>query len=166
MWCIMFVSSLSTRFCPHCQKHVQARKQLAVWRAPEILILHLKRFGKEMIGEKLDVPVRYPVVGLDLKPMIRGPQGAADGPPMLYDLFAVAVRHVCQFCLRLYLCLLGWCVLLVVAFEVLLLMFNSCLVLRFDRTILAAFNLVITQRLVVRTVMDAGSVTTTRLFCL
>jgi ubiquitin C-terminal hydrolase len=41
-------------YCPCCKKHFQATKQMTIYKAPEILILHLKRFKNKgtFRGEK------------------------------------------------------------------------------------------------------------------
>ena len=41
-------------YCSKCKDHVQATKSLQVWRLPEVLVLHLKRFEYRCV-----VPVRY-----------------------------------------------------------------------------------------------------------
>ncbi|EAY75361.1 hypothetical protein OsI_03257 [Oryza sativa Indica Group] len=32
-------------YCPCCKKHQQAMKKLDLWRLPEVLVIHLKRFS-------------------------------------------------------------------------------------------------------------------------
>ncbi|KAH3766635.1 peptidase C19 family protein [Pelomyxa schiedti] len=44
--------------CPECRTAKQATKTLAVWKAPRILIVHLKRFTNW--ASKVNVPVRFP----------------------------------------------------------------------------------------------------------
>eukprot|EP00698_Gefionella_okellyi_P023635 TRINITY_DN812_c0_g1_i4.p1 TRINITY_DN812_c0_g1~~TRINITY_DN812_c0_g1_i4.p1 ORF type:complete len:997 (+),score=153.73 TRINITY_DN812_c0_g1_i4:274-3264(+) len=76
-------------FCPKCKVHGQATKSLELWRLPDVMILHLKRFNKFHYGEKLDIPVRYPIHSLDMAPYVCGPK---DGP-LIYDLFAVTLHN-------------------------------------------------------------------------
>ena len=33
------------RYCPDCKEHVQASKKFDLWKVPEILVIHLKRFN-------------------------------------------------------------------------------------------------------------------------
>ena len=33
------------RFCPGCKEFVQASKKFDLWKLPEILVIHLKRFS-------------------------------------------------------------------------------------------------------------------------
>jgi ubiquitin carboxyl-terminal hydrolase 4/11/15 len=32
-------------YCPTCKEHRQATKKLELWRVPEVLVVHLKRFS-------------------------------------------------------------------------------------------------------------------------
>ena len=56
-------------YCNKCQKHVQAWKQFHLYRAPPILIIHLKRFQYSAIThrrDKLGQFIDFPLEGLDL----------------------------------------------------------------------------------------------------
>lgn len=54
-------------FCPNCKSHVQAKKALELWRLPEVLVVHLKRFSYSVLGyysttsHKLDSLVDFPL---------------------------------------------------------------------------------------------------------
>ncbi|CAG9325471.1 unnamed protein product [Blepharisma stoltei] len=73
-------------YCPICKVHVQATKQLEVYKVPPVLIIHLKRFKTHgFYREKLGAAVAFPENGLDISEFVIGP----DRPP-LYDLFAVS----------------------------------------------------------------------------
>ena len=56
---------LLCRYCPKCKAHREATKQLSVWRLPEILIIHLKRFSfrnilfKDKITKLVEFPLRW-----------------------------------------------------------------------------------------------------------
>lgn len=56
--------SLSLRYCPKCQQHREASKQLLLWRLPNVLIIQLKRFSfrsfiwRDKINDMVDFPVR------------------------------------------------------------------------------------------------------------
>jgi ubiquitin carboxyl-terminal hydrolase 4/11/15 len=94
-------------YCPVCKKHQRATKKFDLWRAPDVLVVHLKRFASSRaLRDKIDTFVDFPVTGLDLEPMIEerrvaralaaeGVDVAAelgiadDGEPLVYDLFAV-----------------------------------------------------------------------------
>lgn len=54
-------------YCPVCKKHVQATKKLDIYKAPDILVICLKRFGSARnLRDKLDHLVQYPLEGLNL----------------------------------------------------------------------------------------------------
>ncbi|KAL7580968.1 hypothetical protein ACA910_005782 [Epithemia clementina (nom. ined.)] len=82
-------------YCPSCRRHVCALKLIALWSAPDILILHLKRFQFDtcmtsggMLRSKIDDTVDFPIEGLDLTRFILGPIDK-DAPP-IYKLFGVS----------------------------------------------------------------------------
>ncbi|KAL5709027.1 ubiquitinyl hydrolase 1 [Ranunculus cassubicifolius] len=54
-------------FCPGCKQPRQAIKKLDLWRLPEILIIHLKRFSYSRFSKnKLETFVDFPIDDLDL----------------------------------------------------------------------------------------------------
>ncbi|KAF5338375.1 hypothetical protein D9611_012466 [Ephemerocybe angulata] len=93
-------------YCPQCKKHQQATKKFDLWKAPDILVVHLKRFSNNRIlRDKIDTHVDFPVEGLDLSDKV-GERAVAKrlreqgveleefkdlnlDEPLLYDLFAV-----------------------------------------------------------------------------
>ncbi|KAG8862154.1 CSN-associated deubiquitinating enzyme Ubp12 [Tulasnella sp. 330] len=93
-------------YCPRCKKHQQATKKFDIWKVPDILVVHLKRFSNSrVLRDKIDVPVDFPVEGLDLEGRV-GERAAATvllaqdvdvselgiqnvKEPLVYDLFAV-----------------------------------------------------------------------------
>jgi len=69
-------------YCPRCKKHQRAWKQLSLYRAPSILIIHLKRFQyTSWFRDKLDVLVEFPLRNLELD---------FAGNRVVYDLYAVS----------------------------------------------------------------------------
>ncbi|THH28573.1 hypothetical protein EUX98_g5618 [Antrodiella citrinella] len=93
-------------YCPRCKKHQQATKRFDLWKVPDILVVHLKRFSNNRtLRDKIDAFVDFPVEGLDLTAMIGERQAAkrlteegADmqtfdfgdiDEPLVYDLYAV-----------------------------------------------------------------------------
>jgi ubiquitin C-terminal hydrolase len=77
-------------YCNICREHVQATKKLDLWKLPDILVIHLKRFSykNRSFRDKLDTLVDYPLEGLDLSAY----QLCSDGSKApVYDLFAVSV---------------------------------------------------------------------------
>ncbi|KAI4322496.1 hypothetical protein L6164_022186 [Bauhinia variegata] len=58
-------------YCPGCKEHRQASKKLDLWRLPEILVIHLKRFQySRFMKNKLETYVDFPVDNLDLSAYI------------------------------------------------------------------------------------------------
>ncbi|CAK5283233.1 unnamed protein product [Mycena citricolor] len=88
-------------YCPQCKKHQQASKKFDLWKVPDVLVVHLKRFSNSRaLRDKIDALVDFPVHGLDLGKMV-GERAAADrlreqgvdlegvdiDEPLIYDLF-------------------------------------------------------------------------------
>nr|XP_027071446.1 ubiquitin carboxyl-terminal hydrolase 23-like [Coffea arabica] len=73
--------------CQQCEQKVKALKQLTVYKAPNVLAIHLKRFGSHMPGQKIDRKVEFGP-SLDLKPFVTGPY---DGE-LKYTLYGVLVH--------------------------------------------------------------------------
>uniref|UniRef100_A0A5B7BYP1 Ubiquitin carboxyl-terminal hydrolase n=1 Tax=Davidia involucrata TaxID=16924 RepID=A0A5B7BYP1_DAVIN len=58
-------------YCPNCKKHQQASKKLDLWRLPEILVIHLKRFSySRFLKNKLETFVDFPIDEFDLSTYI------------------------------------------------------------------------------------------------
>lgn len=58
-------------YCTGCKSHVQAEKKLDLWRLPEVLVVHLKRFSYSRYSrDKLDTEVDFPLQGLDLRNVV------------------------------------------------------------------------------------------------
>jgi len=55
-------------YCSKCKEHVRAMKTMELWRIPNILIIHLKRFEYRhgFRRDKLDTLVEFPLNGLDM----------------------------------------------------------------------------------------------------
>lgn len=93
-------------YCSSCKKHVRALKTMELWKLPEILIIHLKRFKENKLQSriKLDTHVDFPLEGLDLRSYCRTSSSdennsdsqeeyfVQDEQPPIYDLFAV-INH-------------------------------------------------------------------------
>ena len=74
-------------YCPRCKEHRQAQKKFELWRTPDILVMHLKRFSSNRnFRDKLDLPVVFPLEGLDLEDRVLWKE---EGKTLIYDLFAV-----------------------------------------------------------------------------
>ncbi|GJW68242.1 ubiquitin carboxyl-terminal hydrolase 23 [Tanacetum coccineum] len=73
--------------CQQCKQKVKALKQLTIHKAPNVLTVHLKRFGSHMSGQKIDKKIQFGST-LDLKPFVTGP---CEGD-LKYTLYGVLVH--------------------------------------------------------------------------
>ncbi|PHH72855.1 hypothetical protein CDD80_4211 [Ophiocordyceps camponoti-rufipedis] len=74
-------------FCPRCKEHRRASKKFDLWKTPDILVAHLKRFSNSAWRrEKIDVLVDFPIEGLDLTSRVIEKE---DGKVEIYDLIAI-----------------------------------------------------------------------------
>jgi ubiquitin C-terminal hydrolase len=73
--------------CSECKQKNDATKTMYIWRSPEIMIIHLKRFTN--MGRKLDTNISYPLTGLKLTNC----QSKFNKNDCAYDLFAVS-KHM------------------------------------------------------------------------
>ena len=49
-------------YCPQCKQFQQATKKFDLWKLPQVLVIHLKRFQfNRYRRDKLDVFVEYPI---------------------------------------------------------------------------------------------------------
>lgn len=75
------------RYCPGCKQHRQASKKLDLWRLPEILVIHLKRFSYSRFWKnKLETYVDFPVDNFDLSNYIAHRNGQSCNRYMLYAI--------------------------------------------------------------------------------
>ncbi|OKL63316.1 hypothetical protein UA08_01805 [Talaromyces atroroseus] len=74
-------------YCPRCKEHRRASKKFELWKTPDILVIHLKRFSASRgFRDKIDELVDFPIEGLDLNGRV---ESAEPGESLIYDLFAV-----------------------------------------------------------------------------
>jgi ubiquitin C-terminal hydrolase len=74
-------------YCASCKEFVCARKKFDIWKAPAVMIIHLKRFTySSMFRDKIDSFVDFPLEGLDMKPWVIG--NTTD--KLVYDCYAVS----------------------------------------------------------------------------
>jgi ubiquitin C-terminal hydrolase len=81
-------------YCSECKEHVRAMKTMELWRLPNILVVHLKRFEFKhaLRRDKLDTLVDFPLEGLDMSVhcAVSSTSSFVDKTvPADYDLFAV-----------------------------------------------------------------------------
>ncbi|XP_019504868.1 PREDICTED: ubiquitin carboxyl-terminal hydrolase 11 isoform X1 [Hipposideros armiger] len=81
-------------FCPSCKQHQLATKKLDLWKLPETLIIHLKRFSYTRFSrEKLDTLVEFPIRDLDFSEFVMKPQNELAPELYKYDLIAVSNHY-------------------------------------------------------------------------
>ena len=107
--------------CPYCKCERVATKQIIITRAPQILVIHFKRFSasKTQSARKIHTPIEFPLHGLKMDPFVissssPSPSSSASGsgsssssstesgqpaptdatvPPFIYDAYGV-LRHI------------------------------------------------------------------------
>ena len=95
--------------CPYCKCEREATKKITITRAPQILVVHFKRFSasKSETARKLHTPINFPLHQLNIGAYMTPPPSAdgkealavVDGsdlattPPYVYDCYAV-MRHL------------------------------------------------------------------------
>ncbi|KAL5971981.1 Ubiquitin carboxyl-terminal hydrolase 8 [Taenia solium] len=75
--------------CPQCKIPCEAVKTFGIWRLPEYLIIHLKRFRSYITCEKIDSYVYFPLTGLNLSDFTKN-IAVSD---CIYDLYGVINHH-------------------------------------------------------------------------
>ncbi|KAF9587086.1 hypothetical protein IFM89_039694 [Coptis chinensis] len=79
-------------YCPTCKEHRQAIKKLDLWRLPEILVVHLKRFSySRYLKNKLDTFVNFPTCDLNLEKYVKSKAAAAGSH--VYKLYAISNHY-------------------------------------------------------------------------
>jgi ubiquitin carboxyl-terminal hydrolase 4/11 len=83
-----------TWYCPKCKEHNAPFKKFDIWTAPDVLIIHLKRFqytgGNFPMRDKLSELVDFPIENLDLRNYVKSPFSNSDSVAPVYDLYAVS----------------------------------------------------------------------------
>ncbi|KAK4423195.1 Ubiquitin carboxyl-terminal hydrolase 10 [Sesamum alatum] len=79
-------------YCPRCKEHRQASKKLDLWRLPDVLVFHLKRFSySRWLKNKLDTFVNFPIHDLDLSKYVKS-KDASEGSHV-YELYAISNHY-------------------------------------------------------------------------
>ncbi|KAI1326360.1 ubiquitin carboxyl-terminal hydrolase-like protein [Xylariaceae sp. FL0255] len=74
-------------YCPRCKEHRRASKKLDLWKTPDILVTHLKRFSSSGYRrDKLETLVDFPVENLDVTSRVLQKE---EGKQEVYDLIGV-----------------------------------------------------------------------------
>jgi hypothetical protein len=73
-------------YCPRCKKHQRTLKKMDIWKLPEIMVVHLKRFSQvRLSGNKVNTMIDFPLNSLDMANRVLGHQNES----LIYDLYAV-----------------------------------------------------------------------------
>ncbi|XVF00085.1 hypothetical protein REPUB_Repub03eG0255200 [Reevesia pubescens] len=74
-------------YCPQCKEQQQASKKLDLWRLPEVLVIHLKRFSySRSMKHKLETFVNFPIHDFDLTNYVADKRSSRSQPYELYAL--------------------------------------------------------------------------------
>ena len=77
--------------CPRCKDFREGRQSMQLWRLPDILTFHLKRFDMSARWrEKIQTKVNFPLYGLDMSEWCH--ENMKDSNNHIYDLYGV-VNH-------------------------------------------------------------------------
>ncbi|KAK7090065.1 uncharacterized protein [Littorina saxatilis] len=77
-------------YCSCCRRNQCAKKTMTVWRYPDNLIIHLKRFVYEDLSStKIDNRVVFPHTDLDVTRFLAGPSMSFN----IYDLYSIVCHH-------------------------------------------------------------------------
>ncbi|KAI4348860.1 hypothetical protein L6164_009529 [Bauhinia variegata] len=80
-------------YCPSCKGPQQAMKKLDLWRLPEILVVHLKRFSyNRYFKNKLETFVDFPINDLDFSTYVACKNSQ---PSNRYVLYAISCHYGC-----------------------------------------------------------------------
>ncbi|XP_027349722.1 ubiquitin carboxyl-terminal hydrolase 5 isoform X2 [Abrus precatorius] len=78
-------------YCPKCEERRQASKKLDLWRLPEVLVIHLKRFSySRSMKHKLETFVNFPIHDFDLTNYIANKNNSRR---QLYELYALTNHY-------------------------------------------------------------------------
>jgi ubiquitin C-terminal hydrolase len=80
-------------YCSKCKNHVRAYKTMSLWRTPDILVVHLKRFQQirqsyYLRTKKINLPIQYPLSGMDVSTLLHPSYEKKNGT--IYDLYAIS----------------------------------------------------------------------------
>lgn len=82
-------------YCPSCKEFRQATKKFDLWKAPDVLVVHLKRFSAGRVSrDKLDHLIDFPLEGLDLRSRVVGRQMLAALPDEVPDAQTRVNDHI------------------------------------------------------------------------
>lgn len=85
------IISICWRYCPQCKEQRQASKKLDLWRLPEVLVIHLKRFSySRSMKHKLETFVNFPIHDFDVTKYVANKHNSRR---QLYELYALTNHY-------------------------------------------------------------------------
>ena len=80
-------------FCSHCKSHVPAIKKIQIYRLPEYLIIHFKRFShqRNQQSRKVQKLIDFPLEKLDMTPYLTS--GINQNSKIHYDLYGISNHY-------------------------------------------------------------------------
>ncbi|KAE8702169.1 Calcium and calcium/calmodulin-dependent serine/threonine-protein kinase [Hibiscus syriacus] len=78
-------------YCPQCKEQRQASKKLDLWRLPEVLVIHLKRFSySRAMKHKVETFVNFPIHDFNLTNYVADKRSSRS---QLYELYALTNHY-------------------------------------------------------------------------
>ncbi|VFQ95974.1 unnamed protein product [Cuscuta campestris] len=78
-------------YCPQCKERRQASKKLDLWRLPEVLVIHLKRFSfSRSMKHKLETFINFPIHDFDVTKYVANKNNSQR---QLYELYALTNHY-------------------------------------------------------------------------
>ncbi|GJX17346.1 ubiquitin carboxyl-terminal hydrolase 9 [Tanacetum coccineum] len=79
-------------YCPGCKEQRQVTKKLDLWRMPDIIVFHLKRFSYSLfLKNKRDTFVNFPIHNIDLSKYVKSKDSS--GGSSIYELYAISNHY-------------------------------------------------------------------------
>jgi len=76
--------------CARCKKKRTIVKSLTIFKCPEVLVLHIKRFQfTSIVRQKLSTSIHFPISSLDISPFL-SPDSPQKSSSCIYDLVGVS----------------------------------------------------------------------------
>jgi ubiquitin carboxyl-terminal hydrolase 2/21 len=92
-----FLHEEDAYYCSKCKQHRAVSKKISIYRLPQILVIHLKRFSfSTFTRDKVNTAIQFPLQSLDVKDYCAKDgfiQESGSNGSTLYDLFGI-VHHV------------------------------------------------------------------------
>ncbi|RNA29117.1 ubiquitin carboxyl-terminal hydrolase 2-like isoform X2 [Brachionus plicatilis] len=81
--------------CSNCKEKRRCAKRYSIEKPPKILVIHLKRFLKARFNNKINLPVEYPIDGLDISKHLSSNidfASSQNNTRCIYDLYGISLH--------------------------------------------------------------------------